>query len=620
MKKVWLFVKTLCQALLLWPWRALGALRTAAANLLLLAIIVLVAVGSLGDKTQTVMPEQAILLLEPGNSIVEQRSAPDPFASGLFADDNDVGESVLHELASAVRWAAHDNHIKALVIRPDWLAGTDLAKLDSLAHAIAAFRESGKPVIAIGDNYSQSQYFLAAQADRIYLHPLGSVQLLGFGAYQSYLKDLLDTLAVTVHVFRAGQFKAFVEPFVRNGMSAEARENLQAWLDEQWHYYSQALEARRGLPAGSIDDYINRQDQLLTAQGSNPAATAKAFGLVDELATRQQTERAIDKLAGENAETLDAAWYYQHVHQRQQAANLLAAPPGIAVIHASGEILDGYQPAGQTGAETLVEQIRAARDDEQLAAIVLRIDSPGGSAFASELIRNELDAAREAGKPVVASMSGVAASGGYWLATAADEIWASPVSITGSIGVFGIIPTLEQSLAKLGVHSDGYSTTALADTLQLDRPMNPQAARVLQQGVDFTYQAFLQRVADNRKRSPEAIDRIAQGRVWTGTQAQQLGLVDHLGELEDAIAAAARLADTKHYQPVFMEPPQSPWESLWQELGNSALLQKHTALLPAHWSRLLLQLPAIHALSQLAAFNDPKHLYVRCWECRSPLR
>ncbi len=597
------------------PWKALSWLRSAIANLLMLVILVFVLLGIFGDGTKTTLPDNAILYVEPGISIVEQRSYADPFIKIMERDEEKPQETVLHEMTSAIRWAQHDKSIKGMVIDTSWLAGSDLSKLDSITQAIAEFKTSGKPVIAVGDNYSQSQYYLASAADKIYLNPMGSLQLYGFGAYQTYMKDLLDTLAVTVHVFRAGQFKSFVEPFVRNDMSPEARENLAQWMDEQWAFYRTTIEKRRKLTPGSIDTFINQQDKLLAENGNNSATLALKYGLVDAIASRTEVKKIVNALAGGDAtvdaETIDTNTYYNHVLTRQEAGKLLDNASRIAIIKASGEIMDGYQPAGTVGAETLIDLIRTAREDENVAAIVLRIDSPGGSAFASELIREELAAAQADGKPVVASMGGVAASGGYWIASSANEIWAAPTTITGSIGVFGIVPTLENTLSKYGIHSDGYSTTALADAMQLDRPMNPLAARVIQQGVEFTYGEFLRLVATGRKRSPEAIDRIAQGRVWTGAHAKTLGLVDHIGELDAAIAAAASLAKVEKYEPDYYEPALNKWESLVQDFSTKSLLPRSVVQLLQTAS----QLPALRGLASLQLLNDPNHIYVQCWEC-----
>lgn len=613
-------MKKILSAIFIWPWRALTWLRGTLANFLLLMLVVLVTSGLLHGGSKVVLEENTLLYVQPGRMIVEQRSYDDSFSSLMQPTDEEIAEeSVLHEMTSAIRWAQHDKHIKGIVIQADDLEGADLSKLNALTQAILAFKDSKKPVIALGDNFSQGQYYLASVADKIYLNPMGSVQLHGFGAYQNYLKDLLDTLAINVHVFRVGQFKSFVEPFVRNDMSPEARENLAQWMDEQWSFYRSHIEQRRKLPAGGVDNFINQQDTLLAQNQNNAAKLAQQYGLVDALATRQEAEKVVNTLAGsDEPNTIDTTAYYQLSMERKEPSRLLEKARHIAVIQASGDIVEGYQPAGTVGAETLVSLIRDAREDDNTAAIVLRIDSPGGSAFAAELIRNELVAAQAAGKPVVASMSGVAASGGYWIAASANEIWASAATITGSIGVFGIVPTLENTLSRWGVHSDGYSTHALADigAQQIDRPISPMAARVLQQGVEFTYNNFLQVVAAGRKRTPEAINNIAQGRVWTGRRAHQLGLVDHIGELDDAIAAAARLAKLTQYEPNFLEPELSPWESFKRELFSVSLLPKPLV----QWAQVLAHLPALQNLNTLQRFNDPNHLYVRCWECKALVR
>lgn len=613
-------MKKLFTCLFFLPWHALTWLRQILANLLLLVIMLFVTVALLHDENKVVLENDTLLYVQPGRTLVEQRSYDDSFSTLMQSTDEEIPEeSVLHEITSAIRWAQHDKKIKGIVIQTDNLEGADLSKLDAITQAINTFKESKKPVIAVGDNFSQGQYYLASVADKIYLNPMGSVQLYGFGAYQSYLKDLLDSLAINVHVFRAGQFKSFVEPFLRNDMSPEARENLAQWINEQWSFYRSTIEQRRKLSTGGVDNFINQQDVLLAQNNNHAAKLALQYGLVDVLATRQEAEKAIHELAGsDEPNTVDSDTYYRVTMERKEPGRLIENTKKIAVIQASGEIVDGYQPSGTVGSETLVSLIRAAREDEKTAAIVLRIDSPGGSAFAAELIRSELAAAQAAGKPVVASMSGVAASGGYWIAASANEIWASATTITGSIGVFGIVPTLENTLSRWGVHSDGYGTHALTDSAaqQIDRPISPLAARVIQQGVDFTYTEFLRLVAQGRKRTPEIIDQVAQGRVWTGKHAHQLGLVDHIGELDDAISAAARLANLKQYEPDFIEPELSPWESFKRELLNASLLPKPLV----QWAQVLTRLPALQNLNSLQRFNDPNHIYVRCWECKAAVR
>lgn len=599
------------------PLRLLKGLRETLANLLMLGLLVLLAATVLDKEPHATLPESAWLEVALGDTLVEQRSLSDPLAALLPAGEMPQ-ESVLQELVTAIQRAGNDPRIRGMTLHTDRLQGSDLAKLDTLARAIEGFRRNGKPVFAVGDTYSQAQYYLASTADTVYLNPMGSVQLVGFAVYQSYLKDLLDRLSVNIHIFRAGQFKSFVEPFVRNDMSPEARENLETWLGQQWAYFTGRVETRRKLAPGSLDRYTNQQDLLLAAEQDNPAQLAQHFGLVDELATRDAADAAIQAHQDElGAEPVDAETYFQMTESHRDAAQLLEPVAHIAVIHAVGPIMDGEQPPGYAGAENLIEQIQRARDDEQVAAVVLRIDSPGGSAMASELIRNALETLQADGKPLVASMGGVAASGGYWIAANAREIWAAPTTITGSIGVFGVVPTLEHSLGQLGIHSDGASTTALGDALQLDRPMSPLAERVLQQGVDFTYQAFLARVAAGRGSTPAEIDRVAQGRVWTGADAHRLHLVDHLGDLEDAIGAAARLASLSRYEVDYLEPALTPFERLLQDI---AAPHSHV---PAPLGRLLgsvLAIPAWQSLLQLQVLNDPQHLYARCWECGMRIR
>lgn len=612
-------MKTFLVRLFTLPWRMLGWLRATLANVLMLLLVVAVLLAVSDQEEGTSLPDTGVLHVVLGETLVEQRNPSDPMMNMLAGDHSADTETVLQDITQAIRWAATDDRIRAMAINTDNLQGSDLAKLDSLAQAIADFRATHKPVIATADNLSQAQYFIASCADTIYLNPMGSVQLQGFAAHQSYMKDLLDRLAVNVHVFRAGEFKSFIEPFVRNDMSPEARANLQQWLDEQWRFYTQTVEQRRKL-TGSIDQFIASQDTLLADNGNNPAKLAVAYGLVDHLAARNAADNAIDNLIPA-AERIDANTYYRHERRRQEASNLLARHSRIAIIHASGPIVDGEQNGNTAAAETLIEQIRDARKDDAVVAIVLRIDSPGGSAFAAELIREELAATQADGKPVVASMSGVAASGGYWIAASADEIWASPATITGSIGVFGLFPTLEDSLSNLGIHSDGYSTTPLADAMQVDRPLNPMAGRVLQQGVDFTYREFLRLVAEGRDSKPSVIDGIAQGRVWTGAHAQGINLVDHLGTLDQAISAAARLAKVERFSPKVIAPAMSPFESLMNTLsGTDSQLARwltqhgmgHLATVPA----LLLQTSG----QSQPLFNDPHHIYASCQTCAYQVR
>ncbi len=599
-------------------WQVLTYLRGVFANLLTLLIVVFLLYGILGHEDEITIPKEAVLYVDP-EMIVEQRSSfvnpLERFTSGM------PSETVLRELISAIQSAANDDHIKAMVINIDKLGGNDLAKLDSVAQAISTFKKSKKPVIAIGDNFSQGQYFIASQADKIYLNPMGSVHISGFSAYQNYAKELLDKLAIKVHIFRAGEFKSFIEPFVRNDMSVAARENLQQWMDQQWAHYAKTVEKNRKLPVGAVNNYVSTQNTLLAKHANNAAAMAKTYGLVDGLATRVEAKALVDALVAKApAAMVDIDLYSQHLENKKSTFSILKDRQRIAVIYAAGDIVEGDQPAGGVASsEVLIGQIHSVNKDEQVAAVVLRIDSPGGSAFASELIRTELVALQASGKPLVVSMGGVAASGGYWIAASADEIWAQPSTITGSIGVFGIIPTLEKTLSNLGVHSDGYSTVAPNDSVQLDRPLSPMAAQVMQQGVDFTYAEFLRVVSAGRKSTPAEINRIAQGRVWTGTQAHALHLVDRLGDLDAAILSAAHLAKLTDYKVDYIEPTMSQWEILLQGFTTQTQLGLKK-FLGSQLTQIMSALAPLPVLSHIQSMNDPNHVYVRCWECSAPLR
>jgi protease-4 len=424
-----------------------------------------------------------------------------------------------------------------------------MTKLEDLRDAVAGFKTSGKTVLATADDYSQTAYYLAAQADEIYLHEMGLVVLPGFGRYVTHFKDGLDRLGVDVHVFRVGEYKSAVEPFLRNDMSDEAKEANLDWLGDLWRAWIADVAAARGLSEERLLDYVHRFPELLRQQAGDAARAALEAGLVDHVGERDMVRDRLVELVGEDETTHS----FQGVSYQDYLAHLgsdrasLGGGSGdddqVAVLVARGDILDGRRPPGEIGGDSTAALVRQARDDDTVKALVLRVDSGGGSAFASEVIRRELELLREAGKPVVISMGTVAASGGYWIATASDEIWASPTTITGSIGIFGIFPTFQKPLARyLGMHVDGVGTTPLAGALRPDRELSAEAAEAIQQITDRGYQEFLDRVAEARGMTPEEVDRIARGRVWSGEDAHAKGLVDHLGGLDQAIAAAAQRA------------------------------------------------------------------------------
>lgn len=559
-------------------WSTVGWVRTFFFNVLflLLLLIILVAVFSPKDKP---MPGSAPLLVSPEGMLVDQYTYTAPVDILLDPQSGVRQETMVMELIQIIHTAADDPRISALLLHMDRLGGGGLSKMQEVGNAINSFKKSGKPVIAFADSYTQQQYFLASYADQVYLHDMGNIQLTGFGVYQHYLKDALDKIAIDFHVFRVGTYKDFVEPFTQTSMSDASREQHLRWLEELWQTYTLQVERQRGLEPDTLNGFINDMPNQLAAVDGNFAEYAVENGLVDHAMSRTARNAAFIEQFGEaeyDRDTvfnyIDAREYYRRVVQKQPSSR-----GNIGLIVASGTILDGTQPEGNIGGDSMAHLIRKARNDNDIKALVVRVDSGGGSAFASEIIRNELDATRAAGIPVFISMGSVAASGGYWLAMAADEVWATPTTITGSIGVFGILPTVDKALAKLGIRTDGVGTTEFSDALRLDRPLSPKMGEVIQQSVEMIYQRFLTVVAENRGATTEEINSVAEGRIWTGAKAKELGLVDHLGYLDDAVQAAAEKAGLAQAEIKLIERDLTPHDILMRELmkntGTSTLLE-----------------------------------------------
>ena len=527
-------------------WRGLDALRRVLHLLLLLALLV-VAIGALEAMRPPRLPQRAALVLRPSGQIVEQLSGA-PLARTLSeARGQGAPQTLLWDLTTAIRAAAGDRRIGALVIDTDDMSASGQVKLEELAAAIRDFRRSGKPVIAFGHNYSQSQFLLAAQADEIYLDPLGVVLLDGYSRYRLYFKNALQKYDVDVHLFRVGKYKSAEEPFIRTNMSSADRQESEAYLSALWSGYCQAVSAARHLTASAVAGYANDYVDAVVAAGGDTAQVAKNAGLVTSLATEQQVDQRLMRLVGADpsGQSYRQVGVEDYLRATHAAQRLRGRGPAVGVVIASGDILDGRQPPGAIGGESTADLLRQARLDHDIKAVVLRIDSPGGSVMASEQIYRAVLALEQAGKPVVASMSDVAASGGYYIAAGANEIIASPNTITGSIGVFAAFPTFERTLAKFGVDVDGVGTTPLSGETSLVRPLSPAAGKLLQTVVDYTYQQFVSRVAKGRGKPAEAIDAIGQGHVWAGTDALRIGLVDKLGGYQEAVHDAARRAGLK---------------------------------------------------------------------------
>ena len=604
-------------------WRGLSWLRTALLNIITLVILVAV-ITAVFTPRDTSLPEQAPLLLRPSGILVDQYSYTSPSARLMNVGNEGPMETLVRDVVDTIDYAARDSRITGLLLQLDKLDGGGLSKLQEIGEAIERFRAEGKPVIALADSYSQQQYFLASYADEIHLNDMGSLVLTGMGLYRNYFKDALDKLAVSFHVFKVGEFKDFVEPYTRNDMSESSREHNRLWLDSLWQVYTDQVEQRRQLEPGSLTLFINNMGDRLQATQGDTAQLALQHRLVDQVSSRlTRTSELIERFGAPSDDPESVQYIDADAYNRARLGSSHAQTGNIALIVASGTILDGHHPEGTIGGDSLSELIRKARQDDAIKAVVLRVDSGGGSAFASEIIRQELQRVRDAGKPIIVSMGGVAASGGYWIAMAADEIWATPTTITGSIGVFGLFPSLEKTFDKLGIHTDGIGTTELASAMRLDTPLPEEAAQVLQLGVEHVYHRFLHIVAANRNSDPAAINEIAQGRVWTAIKAQELGLVDEIGYLDDALAAAAQLAGLDDYQVKLIERDLSPQEQLIRRLlgsesaqsawhsatnamgGEFAWLQQLTRSLPKEVTTLLSgKTPTVYALCLECAALD----------------
>ncbi len=553
-----------------WFWRALDTGRRSVMNLLFLLVLVALGLAIFGGGHKALGPKTALVLNLKGQ-LVEQTSSS---ARSALVNSVSGGEShkmlQLRDVLAVLDAAAKDPEITSAVLLTDEMDGGGQAILREVAAALDRFKASGKPVVAWGSSFDQRQYLLAAHASEVYVHPMGMVMLEGFGRYRNYYRDALDKLGVTVNLLRVGTYKSFAEPYIANGPSTAAAE-AEAYLNNGlWTAYTSDVEKARKLAQGAVMKTINDLPALVEQQQGDLAKVTLAAKLVDGLKTRDEVRELMIKrgerdVAGKSFRQISFDDYLARVHTRLTG-------DAIGVVVAQGEISDGSASAsaGAIGGDSTAKLIRAAREDDSIKAVVLRVDSPGGSAFASEIIRRELELTRAAGKPVVVSMGNVAASGGYWISMAADEVIAAPTTITGSIGVFAILPTADKVIDKLGIHTAGQPTTWMADATNPLRPLDPRFAQVIQGSINHVYADFIGRAAKARKTTPEKIDAVAQGRVWTGAQAKERGLVDRLGSYDDALKSAARRAKLADYRVVYMEPDVSKVDRIIGMLGGSA--------------------------------------------------
>lgn len=589
--------------------------RNMVINTIFLLIIFFIIVGLLSTRKELDIGRDSALLLTIAGNIVDEKQLTDPLSDFLnesFGFAQLPEETLLQDILDSINAAATDGRINSIVLDMSQMERGSFNSLRDIGSALENFKTHGKKVIAAEDFYSQKMYFLASYADEIFLNPSGLVELHGFGAYRLYFQEALEKLKVNYHVFRVGAYKSATEPITRNSMSREAKTQNSEWLGILWQEFKNDISSRRNISPQTLDLYTNNISSLLENTKGDTARLALETNLVDDLTTRHQLNSYLQDMTGKSL-TND----FRYVPFKQYLSTITRSYTGspssadsVGIIVAQGNILPGEQPPGTIGSDSLLELLRDARDNHRIKAVVLRIDSGGGSAFASEMIRKEIEVLKQSGKPVVVSMGSMAASGGYWIAADADEIWAYPTTLTGSIGIFGAIPTFENSLASLGIHSDGVGTTELAAGLNLTRPLSPEIKKAVQLNIEHGYDQFLSIVANGRQMQKNQVNAIAEGRVFAGTTAKELGLVDKLGSLKDAIKAAADLAALDEYEAYYIKGSQSVSERLRNYLQNDILsFLSRIGVKESALSKFRL---VADTVTDLLLFSDPGGIYAHC--------
>ncbi|HSR64448.1 MAG TPA: signal peptide peptidase SppA [Xanthomonadaceae bacterium] len=560
-------------------WHAMNFTRMLVFNLLFFGLLFLVLAALAAGGGARPLMERTTLVVAPEGKLVEQYST-DPItrAFARASGDEKAGEVQLRDLLRALDAAKDDKRIERVLLRTDRMAFSGYASMREVAAALAKLRASGKQVVAFGENFDQQQYLLAAQASEVYLDPMGGLLLEGLGRYRQYYRQgLQDKLGVDVHLFRVGEYKSAAEPYVLDAASPAAKEADLYWMNDIWQRFLADIAGARRLSPQQLTTDIDSLPQGIEAAGGDLARYALQHKLVDGLKTEEDVDDLLarrgvaDDGADDGFREVSLDDYLKHI---DSTLSRVDERPQVAVVVAEGEIAGGKQPPGSIGGESTAELLRSARDDDQVKAVVLRVDSPGGEVFASEQIRREVAALKDAGKPVVISMGDLAASGGYWISMNGDRIYADPSTITGSIGIFGVFPTVQRGLDKIGVHTDGVGTTRFAGAFDITRPLDPEIGQVVQSVIDKGYRDFTGRVAQARHQSVQAIDAIARGRVWSGAQARERGLVDQFGGLEDAVADAAsraKLGKPRAWQVRYLERPATPFERFFSHLAGTRL-------------------------------------------------
>ncbi|WP_028115492.1 signal peptide peptidase SppA [Ferrimonas senticii] len=584
-------------------------------NLIFFGLLAVLIVAISQDSGIAPIQNGSALVIPMDGIVVEELTELDPFAALTGQDADQPQEILLAELLHTIRHAGDDERIGGLILKPGNLAAS-MAKLEDIGQALKDYKSSGKPLLVYGGGMDQTNFYLASFADEITINPGGGVFIEGLGMSRLYYKQALDNLLVTSHLYRVGKYKSFAESYTRNDMSAEAKEASQAVIDDLWASYRTTVSANRDIDPRVLAPSFDNLSQLLAENGNDTAKMAVASGLADTLNTDvEMRQRMRDQFGSDpvDADKINAIAYADYAPQVAPMVNPLVDDT-VAVIVAKGTILNGEQPAGTIGGVSTAKLLREARQDDDVKAVVLRVDSGGGSAYASEQIRQELLAIQAAGKPVVASMGSVAASGGYWISASADQIYAQADTITGSIGIISLFQTFERAAEFIGVHQDGVANSDIKQ-LSLFAPLNDKVGPIIQRLMDKGYHDFISLVAEARDMTIEQVDEVAQGRIWSGSDALGLGLVDKLGSLDDAVASAAELAGLNDYQTTVIGHELSPEQQLLRELmqGVQAYLPE-----PNHQTKLMWQLQSmLDPIAEQLRLDDPNQLYYLCLECDS---
>ncbi len=601
-------------------WHALNTTRKIIINLVFFGFLYLIFSSLTSDDHEVIVPQNTALVLDIYGDLVEQKQEVDPmsaFIGEAIEQKDETPEVLLNDVLDVINHAKDDDNIKLLVLKLQNMRRSGITKLADVGAALETFKTSGKKIIAIGEQYSQDQYYLASFADEIWMDPKGWLMLDGYGRYQMYFKSALEKLSISQHIFRVGTYKSAVEPYMRDDMSVAAKEANKTWLNDLWGKYKADVANQRGFAITNFDESTDSLVAKLKQANGNIAEYALNNQWVDQLKARHQVNLDLIEIVGKNKEGTS----FKQVNLSDYLETITPAFPienpssdKIAVIVAQGTILNGTQKAGTIGGDSTAKLLKKARTNKSVKAVVLRVDSPGGSAYASEVIRREVELLKEAGKPVVASMGTYAASGGYWISAPANKIIASPTTITGSIGIFGFFMTFENTLSKIGIHTDGVGTTDIAG-FGVTRPLTDGMADIFQLSIERGYHDFISLVAENRNMTLEQVDKIAQGRVWSGVKAKELGLVDELGNLQSAIDAAAEIAGLDQFDTLLIEKELSAKDKFFKQLFGQAstFMLENNKTTNGPLTSFVQSLMA--EFEHLNSLNDPQGIYSFCLAC-----